>query len=192
MEGTRSCGHDVTTSTLRGPTDGRQRQSTGNGGVRDWMWSPPRVLAPGVGRGAGAALSWGTNGGCWVGRPHQGSSARVRWRWTPQPSAADKLQLQVERGEDPRGAEGLGRAMGGAGGWDEGVTEPVGLTSSNRTRDAASEDAQGLGLTQGDTLFPAQMLWPWDTPRPHAQLPGIQRVWPGAAGAGEVGLWAHR
>lgn len=75
MEGTRSCGHDVTTSTLRGPADGRQRQSTGNGGVRDWMWSPPRVLAPGLGRGAGAALSWGTNGGCWVGRPHQGSSA---------------------------------------------------------------------------------------------------------------------
>lgn len=67
-----SCGHDVTTSTLRGPADGRQRQSTGNGGVRDWMWSPPRVLGPGLGRGAGAALSWGTNGGCWVGRTPSG------------------------------------------------------------------------------------------------------------------------
>ena len=33
------------------------------------------LLGPGLGRGAGAALSWGTNGGCWVGRPHQGSSA---------------------------------------------------------------------------------------------------------------------
>lgn len=124
--------------------------------------------------------------------PRGTEQLRVRWRWTPQPSAADKLQLQAEHGEDPRGAEGLGRAMGGAGGWDEGVTEPPGLRSSNRTWDAASEDAQGLGLIQGDTLFPAQMLWPWDTPRPHAQLPGIQRVWPGAAGAGEVGLRAQR
>ena len=51
---------------------------------------------------------------------------------------------------------------------------------------------RGLGLIQGDTLFPAQTLWPWDAPRPCAQLPGIQRVWPGATGAGEVGLWAHR
>lgn len=50
MERTRSCSHDVTTSTFWEPADGRQRQSIGNGGVRDWMCLCPECQHQGWAR----------------------------------------------------------------------------------------------------------------------------------------------
>lgn len=123
MEGTRSCGHDVTTSTLRGPAgSGRTRQSTGNRGVRDWMWSPPECWGQGWARGGrGSSLlgnQWGDAG--WGdpirAAPRGTNGCVVRWRCTPQPSAADKLQLHPRpHAQLPRPSSMCGQGQRSAG-----------------------------------------------------------------------------
>ena len=117
---------------------------------------------------------WGMLGGeTPSGQPCVGwSSCECAGDGRPSPLLLVKLQLQMERREDPRGSEGLRQATGQSPGLGQGVAKPLGLRSSNRTQEAASENAQGHGGQPrphlGGYPFPSTDTVASGTPHGHA------------------------
>ena len=192
----------------RRPVDGkdaelrsaRSRDPQIGNSIRDQMPSLPQASAPGVDQAWGRLSRGESMGGAGWGDPIGSAlrgteQLRVHWRWTPQPSAADKAPAAGGAEGGPQRGRGWDGRRGRAGGWDKGVAKPLGLRSSNRTQEAASENAQGHGGQPrphlGGHPFPSTDTVASGTPtatRSAARRPACVAR---AAGAGEAGLRAQ-